>query len=306
MENSQPRPTGVAKWLLVFGLLLVANSAYLAAFGDPSLFYVVNALLHPLLGIVAAILLVVLMARHGRSLGGAGAGAAANGGRSSTGEKLMPIFLVLAAACGVYLMFAGMTRPHSLALYVHVGAAIAGIFLLLVVLRGRIREAGVLSRVNLDRAMPNRPPHPQPLSPKGARGVRQVLLSLLRGRALNEVPPSPPWGRGVGGEGVSPHVNYKAEQETRAAALVRAWQWAAAVMVASALFYCAVAIYHRLRPDPQYLVRNPETPPLTMEGEGGGPNSLMFPSSATTTDGKPITSQFFMDSESCKPCHTDI
>ena len=32
----------------------------------------------------------------------------------------------------------------------------------------------------------------------------------------------------------------------------------------------------------------------------------MFPSSATTTDGKPITSQFFMDSESCKPCHTDI
>ena len=32
---------------------------------------------------------------------------------------------------GVYLLFVGMTRPHSLALYVHVGASIAGLFLLL-------------------------------------------------------------------------------------------------------------------------------------------------------------------------------
>jgi tetratricopeptide (TPR) repeat protein len=43
-----------------------------------------------------------------------------------------------------------------------------------------------------------------------------------------------------------------------------------------------------------------------MEGEGEGPSGLMFPSSASTTDGKPITSQFFMDSESCKTCHADI
>ena len=61
MENNPPRLSGAAKWLLIFGLFLVANSAYVAAFGDPTLFYVANALLHPLLGIVAAILLVVFV-----------------------------------------------------------------------------------------------------------------------------------------------------------------------------------------------------------------------------------------------------
>ena len=71
MENSPPRLSGAAKWLLIFGLFLVANSAYLAAFGDPSLFYVANALLHPLLGIIAGILLVVFILRHRDLLAGA-------------------------------------------------------------------------------------------------------------------------------------------------------------------------------------------------------------------------------------------
>jgi tetratricopeptide (TPR) repeat protein len=214
MENSHSRLTGAAKWLLIFGLFLVANSAYLVAFGDPSLFYVANALLHPLLGIIAGILLTVFIMRHRDLLAGAGVVAA--------------LFLVLAAGSGVYLLFVGMTRPHSLALYVHVSGAIVAIFLLLAMLRAR-----------------------------GA-GFRQ------------------------------------------------AWRWAAAVTVGSALFYGGVANYQRIRPNPQYLVRNPDAAPLSMEGEGGGPGSLLFPSSATTTDGKPITSKFFMDSESCKPCHADI
>jgi hypothetical protein len=72
MENSHSRLSSAAKWLLIFGLFLVANSTYLAAFGDPSLFYVANALLHPLLGIVTAILLVVFIARRRDLLTGAG------------------------------------------------------------------------------------------------------------------------------------------------------------------------------------------------------------------------------------------
>ena len=192
------------------------NSAYLAAFGDPSLFYVANALLHPLLGIIAGILLVVFIARHRELLAGA------------TGA-ITGLFLIVAAGFGLYLLFVGMTRPHSLALYLHVSAAIVGIVLLLAIWRRRTPTA-----------------------------------------------------------------------------LRQAWRWAAAVTAASALFYGGVAIYHRLHPNPQYLVRNPDTAPLSMEGEGGGPQSLLFPSSAITTDGKPITSQFFMDSESCKPCHGDI
>ena len=43
-----------------------------------------------------------------------------------------------------------------------------------------------------------------------------------------------------------------------------------------------------------------------MEQEGGGTDNFMFPSSAQTPDNKPINSQFFMDSESCRRCHADI
>ena len=43
-----------------------------------------------------------------------------------------------------------------------------------------------------------------------------------------------------------------------------------------------------------------------MEQEGAGAGSLAFPSSAQTADGKTIKAEFFLHSESCKPCHTDI
>jgi tetratricopeptide (TPR) repeat protein len=237
MENNHPRRSGAAKWLFIFGLSLVANSAYLAAFGDPNLFYVVNALLHPLLGIIALILLVVYIASHREFLFRAEVVAAVSDRRPAVGDRrysavarVAALFLAVAAGCGIYLSIVGMTRPHSVALYMHVSASIIGIAL---------------------------------------------LLGIWRGRAAADDS-------------------------------LQAWRWAAAVAAASALFYGGVAIYHRVRPNPQYLVRNPDTPPLSMEGEGAGPNSLLFPSSATTTDGKPITSQFFMDSESCKPCHADI
>ncbi len=225
---------------MIFGLLLVANSAYVAAFGDPSLFYVANALLHPVLGIAAAALLVIVLVRRPQFLAGAEAVTAPEnpprlgGGRYSMAGKLAAVLLALAAVCGIYLAIVGMTRPHSLALYIHVSAAIAGVFFLLIILRTHTREK---------------------------------CASLSQKRT---------------------------------------WRWAATVTVASAVFYVGVATYHRVHPNPQYLVRNPDSPPLTMGGEGAGAGSLMFPSSATTTDGKPITSQFFMDSESCKPCHADI
>ncbi|HET7842110.1 MAG TPA: tetratricopeptide repeat protein, partial [Terriglobia bacterium] len=85
-----------------------------------------------------------------------------------------------------------------------------------------------------------------------------------------------------------------------------AWRWLAGVAAASAAFYIAAVIWQRTRPDPEFFIKNPPTAPLTMDNEGGGKDSLIFPSSATTTDGKPITSKFFMDSASCKQCHADI
>ncbi len=100
MESEPNRRSRVAKLLLVLGLLLVVNSAYLAAFSDLTLFYVANALIHPFLGIVAAVLFGVFVARY-RSFFAGGVGRAAAG------------LLGLSALFGLYLAVVGMTRPHS-------------------------------------------------------------------------------------------------------------------------------------------------------------------------------------------------
>src|SRR5271169_6598811 len=70
MDNNQPHPSRAAQCLLIVGLVLVVNSAYLAAFGDPNLFYVINALLHPLLGLAAGILLAIFLTRNRQFLAG--------------------------------------------------------------------------------------------------------------------------------------------------------------------------------------------------------------------------------------------
>ena len=248
MENSHPRLSSAAKWLLIFGLFLVANSAYLAAFGDPSLFYVANALLHPLLGIIAGILLVVFIVRHRELLTGTGVVAALEAcpdtgreRRPAVGDRrysaaggITGLFLAVAAGFGIYLLFVGMTRPHSFALYAHVGASVAGLFLLLVILHARARRAGA------------------------------------------------------------------------GAVVWRAWRWSAGVVTLAAAFYAAVMIYQRAVPNQRYIIHNPLTAPLSMEQEGAGEGGLAFPSSAQTADGKTIKAEFFLNSESCKPCHTDI
>lgn len=53
-------------------------------------------------------------------------------------------------------------------------------------------------------------------------------------------------------------------------------------------------------------IQNPSLPPLTMDGEGDGPNGPFFPSSAQVYGGEKIPSKFFMESDSCKRCHEDI
>ena len=120
--------------LLVLGLLLVFNAAYLAAYATPDLFYVINALLHPFLGVVAAIVFVLYLTRHREVI-------------QDLSGKLSVICLALAAGFGIYLFFAGMTVPHSLALYLHVGFSIGGLFFLLLSLRSWARGRTELSFV---------------------------------------------------------------------------------------------------------------------------------------------------------------
>jgi tetratricopeptide (TPR) repeat protein len=53
-------------------------------------------------------------------------------------------------------------------------------------------------------------------------------------------------------------------------------------------------------------IENPTLPPLSMNGEGDGPEGPFFPSSAQIFGGEKIPSEFFMQSDSCKRCHQDI
>ena len=68
----------------------------------------------------------------------------------------------------------------------------------------------------------------------------------------------------------------------------------------------SAAIWNRVHPDPDDRIVNPPSPPLSMDEEGLGAASPFAPSSARTTSGRTIPSNFFMDSETCGECHKDI
>ncbi len=70
-------------------------------------------------------------------------------------------------------------------------------------------------------------------------------------------------------------------------------------------FPMAAHYYQQRYPNPNDRIVNPTTAPVTMDGEGGGPKSPFFPSSAKTNVGGIIPSNFFMDSKACGECHKD-
>jgi tetratricopeptide (TPR) repeat protein len=61
----------------------------------------------------------------------------------------------------------------------------------------------------------------------------------------------------------------------------------------------------RLRPSTD-RIHNPQKVPLAMAQEGEGPRSPFWPSSARTSVGGFIPSDFFMESQACGECHKDI
>ncbi len=56
----------------------------------------------------------------------------------------------------------------------------------------------------------------------------------------------------------------------------------------------------------RFRIVNPPSPPASMDGEGAGPQSPFFPSSAETNVGGTIPANFFMTSQVCGRCHTEI
>ncbi|MGB9336282.1 MAG: multiheme c-type cytochrome, partial [Candidatus Acidiferrales bacterium] len=53
-------------------------------------------------------------------------------------------------------------------------------------------------------------------------------------------------------------------------------------------------------------IENPRIAPASMDSEGDGPQGPFFPSSAQTPEQMRIAKEYFMESQSCERCHSDI
>jgi len=205
------------KTIAAIGLIaLLVNTAYIAAFASPTIFYMANVLGHVVLGIVVAVVGALALARH-REL------------RSSTGAAA--VLFAVALVIGLYLTVHGNLADDRPVLRLHV-------------------VAGVLA---------------------------VAALAPFAWRAFAACGSSRAWA--LGG--------------------------AAAAMLAVALPVTAT-VYAKKYPPQWSRVGNPPTAPMSMNQEGGGPESPFFPSSAKTNVGGIIPSNFFMDSATCGECHKDI
>ena len=98
------------KWLAVCFLLLLLNTAYIAAFAQPTIFYMGNVLMHVVLGIAAFLLLWWA--------------------RPAISRLTFAVFSV-GAGLGVFLVFSGATRQFHPVLVAHIFAAWIGLVLLI-------------------------------------------------------------------------------------------------------------------------------------------------------------------------------
>jgi len=205
------------KALVGLGLVvLLINSGYIAAFADPTIFYMGNVLAHLVIGVLLAVLFGVLLWRD-----------------PELRRRLIVPSVLLAASLGfgVFLAWAGAIHDHDWARYTHVAVSALGVVALL---------------------------------PYGIRAWRSAGARRVFGIAFVDA------------------------------------------AVFAALFPLAVGLWVKKHPSPTDRIVNPLTAPLTMAGEGGGPQSPFFPSSAKTNVGGIIPSNFFMDSKACGECHKEI
>jgi Flp pilus assembly protein TadD len=98
-------PRKLRQWAAVLFLVLLINTAYIAAFNSPTIFYMGNVLLHLVLGVVLTVALLFLLRQFPAAAG----------------------FFLAAAALGVFLAARGNTSGHRWALIAHIVAAAIGL-----------------------------------------------------------------------------------------------------------------------------------------------------------------------------------
>src|SRR5712692_11413474 len=96
------------QWTAVLFVVLLINTAYIAAFNSPTIFYMGNVLLHLVLGVVLTVALLFLMRQFPVAAG----------------------FFLVAAGLGVFLAIRGNTIDHRWALVAHIVAAAIGLVVL--------------------------------------------------------------------------------------------------------------------------------------------------------------------------------
>jgi tetratricopeptide (TPR) repeat protein len=118
----------LAKWVGFFFIVLLLNTAYIAAFASPTIFYMTNVLFHLGLGTAIAIALAILIAKDPELRRGIGFAA---------------LFFLVSALLAWYLVYKGNTTEFRWVLWSHVVAAGLGIAALIPFLwRKAARDGG--------------------------------------------------------------------------------------------------------------------------------------------------------------------
>src|SRR5213076_1395820 len=117
----------LAKWMGFFFVVLLVNTAYVAAFSTPSIFYMTNVLAHLGRGLALAIGVVFLLLKDDALRNGI----------------LTPLGLfAVALALGLFLAKAGNITENRWAFWGHIGSAGLGLLALLPYIRRRARADG--------------------------------------------------------------------------------------------------------------------------------------------------------------------
>ncbi len=210
------------RWIAIFFLVLLVNTAYVAAFSSATVFYMANVLFHVLLGVVLA-LAVLFTIRNRRDL--------------IAGAPIALGLFFLALTFGLVLTWKGNVHTNAWLLDAHIASAGLGLLALIPYVWKRAKQAA------------------QSTADEG-------WLQFGKGFAF--------------------------------------------ALVLLVLLPAASIGYRKAFPNPHDRIKNPTATPISMDGEGGGPKSPFFPSSAKTNVGGIIPSNFFMDSETCGECHKKI
>src|SRR5947209_13947670 len=109
MEN---RPDASLKWTALLFVVLLVNTAYISAFASPTIFYMLNVLLHLVLGVALAVTFTLLLAR-----------------RPELRAGIVPaaVLFLLALLAGVWLAVDGNVLQNRPVYWTHVGAAGLGL-----------------------------------------------------------------------------------------------------------------------------------------------------------------------------------